>query len=59
MSLPVSKEYFTSLLVKGFPSLHFTPRRSVTTYVVPCQRPFVASHGMYRSFNGSYRNIVS
>ena len=58
-SLPVSNVNFTSSPVKGLPSLHFTPCRSVTTYVLPTHLPSVASHGMYLSLSGSYRNSVS
>ena len=58
-SLPVSNVNFTSAPVNGLPSFHVTPLRSVTTNVVPTHLPLVASHGMYLSFSGSYRNRVS
>ena len=52
-SLPVSNVNFTSAPVSGLPSFHFTPERSVTTYVRPTHLPLVASHGMYLSASGS------
>ena len=58
-SLPVSKVNFTSEAVSGFPSLNATPRRSVTTWLLPTHLAFVASQGMKRSWSGSYRNSVS
>ena len=58
-SLPVSNVNFTSAAVRGLPSFHFTPGRTWTTNVRPTHLPLVASHGMYVSLSGSYRNNVS